>query len=374
MKNILILSLILNTLISLSTAKDWKKPYIHWPLDQSKTDIMENLEIRQYVKVDFSQDRIEGDYAALFNNEIKGARIGISRSPSKRDKSPLDFLNNAYSERSFSLWFKALAPSTNTDLEQSLFDFGIVTVGGASLYIKDTTLYGGFGQTDDFKSFEYNNLYELEKKDSFDAKGFIASKLETKEFVQLRTPFQIEKWNHTVLVFDKGKTSLYLNGKQMDQGTLKDVQAIPYLDIHAVFGSNMGSSIFYNRSDINHNTFNGLIDDIKIYNSALTENDVVSIYQDRLANKAVVPEHPLVASKTSKLSNPSSPLVNSVSGESKPEPTIAVSEFQPPPEYHSNNPQKSQTKLVVAGVLFGTTGIIIICVALLLYFSPAKKS
>ena len=110
------------------------------------------------------------------------------------------------------------------------------------------------------------------------------------------TGISIEKWNHIVFTYDKnlviGNMRLYINASQKDN---KD-----YNDHIGITNSNLyigGSNQF----------FHGLINGVKIYNRALTSQEIIASFIKSAEGKVVVPQS---FTTTNKINN--SLIINSV--------------------------------------------------------------
>ena len=86
------------------------------------------------------------------------------------------------------------------------------------------------------------------------------------------------KWVHVAVTLDNNKASLYVNGvlaANSDQFTLKP------MDI-------MGSLNYIGRSQAGDNFFNGRIDDFRVYNYALSPEEVAALADSELVNDIAV--------------------------------------------------------------------------------------
>jgi len=86
-------------------------------------------------------------------------------------------------------------------------------------------------------------------------------------YIQADSNPVLNEWTHTVIVFgDSGKAKMYLNG--IIQSDIKDFDFISNADVGSFIGSLRGVAQY----------FNGLIDDVRIYNYALTPLQVKNLY------------------------------------------------------------------------------------------------
>jgi hypothetical protein len=84
-------------------------------------------------------------------------------------------------------------------------------------------------------------------------------------FSHLRTPIAGEDWNFIVATYDAPTQRIYVNGELKNETTFSDWSYA--IDVDAI-GSNNGGRYF-----------NGLIDDVRIYNRALTLAEIQELYQ-----------------------------------------------------------------------------------------------
>ena len=88
-------------------------------------------------------------------------------------------------------------------------------------------------------------------------------------------PIPLNQWTHLVITFDGTTKWLYVNGAQIAwQGALAYDPATP-----VTIGSALGG--------INNIPFNGRVDDVAIYNQALTADEVWTIYKADFLGKNV---------------------------------------------------------------------------------------
>ncbi|MGD2095041.1 MAG: tetratricopeptide repeat protein [Phycisphaerales bacterium] len=79
---------------------------------------------------------------------------------------------------------------------------------------------------------------------------------------------KIDTWYQIILTWNEGKYVVYLNGKELAAGSYNNLEGLS--DI-ADIGNN-------GRPDSRNQSFNGLIDDVRIYNYALPEKEVEALY------------------------------------------------------------------------------------------------
>jgi hypothetical protein len=83
------------------------------------------------------------------------------------------------------------------------------------------------------------------------------------------TTLDIETWYQIVLTWNDGTYAVYLNGEEIATGSYTGLRNINSF-------ANIGNN---GRPDIREQPFNGLIDDVRIYNYALSENEVKALYK-----------------------------------------------------------------------------------------------
>ncbi len=76
-----------------------------------------------------------------------------------------------------------------------------------------------------------------------------------------------DKWQQIALTWDNGAYTVYLNGEKVAQGEYSGLEKINPI-------SNIGNN---GRSDWRDQSFNGLIDDVRIYNYALSEGEIKAL-------------------------------------------------------------------------------------------------
>lgn len=104
-----------------------------------------------------------------------------------------------------------------------------------------------------------------------------------KNFLTIETPVQNNQWTHFAATFDSvsGSMKLYINGALAAQ-TNTTMQLIGGYDP----GWNPGIGIGNQSGTITRTSFDGLIDDVALYNRALSPEEIQSIYNAGSAGKA----------------------------------------------------------------------------------------
>ena len=89
----------------------------------------------------------------------------------------------------------------------------------------------------------------------------------------------LNKWNHTVYSLNKGKLSIYFNGKKMDI-----VNPNQIMEFSSSTTQNLSiGNLYHNRLY----TLNGMVDDFKIFDSSLSETDAKSMYMTQNAQEQI---------------------------------------------------------------------------------------
>ncbi len=98
-----------------------------------------------------------------------------------------------------------------------------------------------------------------------------------------KTPLTTNIWHHAVLTWDATTMSLYLDG-QLEAQTPRTLFGIDYFDPTA------GALIGQARGSVSNGTATGLIDDVRLYNRAISADEVAALYSQKSTSaKAVVP-------------------------------------------------------------------------------------
>ena len=148
------------------------------------------------------------------------------------------FIHNRFTERTISLWLKA------SDLSglQDFFDEGGAT-NGIGLRIN-------------------NGLVELAVQDNH-------------EIHMVSGAITVDTWHHVAGIYDAGILSLYLDGSLADEVTGIAYSGLEVSD-HGN-GSGLGATNGSNAFDQVNNNFDGLIDDVRIFSTALDVSGVLSL-------------------------------------------------------------------------------------------------
>lgn len=179
------------------------------------------------------------EHAAWFDGVDDGASIGWSRN--------LNY--NVASRRSIAMWINTTQEAFDSDVPRVIYEEG-TSLRGFNLYVRDQKIYAG-AWDDDWSTF-----LEIPA-----AKG----------------------WNHVAMVLDASATSDvpqenafrgYWNGTLMDQGSAQRVLQRPG---NIGVGMRSGSTRFDTGVSGPNAVFSGYIDDLRIYNRVLSQDDLAAL-------------------------------------------------------------------------------------------------
>jgi hypothetical protein len=85
------------------------------------------------------------------------------------------------------------------------------------------------------------------------------------------TMLEVETWYQVALTWDEGTYVVYLNGEELATGSYTDLENLNSI---ADIGNN-------GRPDSRDQSFNGLIDDVRIYNYALSHDEIAELYEGK---------------------------------------------------------------------------------------------
>ena len=224
------------------------EPIIHWEFEGNGKDRMGNLDILQIRGATFSDDSVRGSQAILFN-QSKYNSVNISVG-----KFENDFTRFGYSQRTLSLWFKAFKPSIKKIKNRILFMSGEINKGLKIRVGSDLVSVTLYTLVDD-------QLYEN----------------------YLKAPYKLETWHHIVFRFNEGNLALFLDGKLVDEDSCVTKQISSFNK-----GSSLGALLKISDGEVKlHSPYNGLIDDIKIFDVALSDKNIKKLFHHKQMNEAL---------------------------------------------------------------------------------------
>ena len=326
------------------------EPTVHWRMENNGQDAMGYQDLLELQNITFSTDCIEGSYSMSFDKSQKALAI-VSKSLTNRAEIKKSFFHQKYQERTFSLWFKTTDQEISPNPIQYLLKLG-GNVNCVNISLNDDKVV-----------------------------AFIGIRMpieENRDFISLQGPYLPLQWNHVVFRFKNGQGALFINGKKVAQDAFRKNDAW----VQAGKGGALGgiNDVFYD----NHNEvvgdeplpkffFNGLIDDVQLFAEALSNKGVYKLYQrtrlthtgqDAIANT----QH----SPSIQMDTPVAKEVKTVEF-----PTIEEAQISPlfktDPQTSSNIetvPNKQFSKIIVIGLFFFISGLMIVATTLILY----KKS
>lgn len=183
-----------------------------------------------------SSNRKEGSNSIEFNGTTQYAEL----SPSNAS----NFMHESFGERTVTFWVNPGSLSG----DQTLYDEGHY-VNGLAIRLNDNDIEARASANSVFSSVVSQNL----------ASG-------------------VDTWYHVAVVFDNGNVNLYLNAGTPATGTSAFTE-VPSHANAAGFGATNGRDVFYN-ADGPANYFDGLLDDLRVYDQALNANQITSIYNE----------------------------------------------------------------------------------------------
>jgi len=191
-----------------------------------------------------------GTLQTMTKNSAAAGKIGqalnFNRSSTQYVSMSSSTLFRLYSPFSFSVWVNAADIPSGTGLDCN--NYYTVLGSDAAGWGWDLTL--GDGTT--------ANIFNINRYS--DANN---------ELVQSNSTYVAGKWYHVVGVLEATKTSIYVNGK-LDNTSVPSENTFYY--------PNTGSYIGYETCGRDTESFNGKIDDVRIYNRALSATEIRQLY------------------------------------------------------------------------------------------------
>ncbi|MEM9446074.1 MAG: LamG-like jellyroll fold domain-containing protein [Verrucomicrobiota bacterium] len=239
-------------------------PVIHWSFDGHTMDSFGKLNLSPVDDQYFSDSGINNSRAMLFRKDDK-LRTHINSERLIRDVFP-----SRPHRFTISLWFKSFQGDEG---KQTLIQINKPN-RGSHLFTALNTL-----------NLRVNN----HRKDL------------TKSEVTLQSPFNQSILNHIVYRFDQGFISLFLNGEKTAETSLflnaKKAREPGIIELaHKLNSIHLGSSMVPNPKNGKNmviNEFEGLMDEVKIYDQALDDEAIENLYQ------GLPPSHSLAKARES---------------------------------------------------------------------------
>jgi len=177
---------------------------------------------------------------------------------------------NPTSDVTFSFWFSPTENWTSTSDHQIFFQSDIAgdTEGHFIISFNRTNCFS-FPSTDDGKvNFELQG--DFVNNNSIDCSSFGLTRVSS-----ITNGWNSSEWYNVSLILESGVMKIYING----------ILENTHMTTSGVFVENQ--SVFIGRyfSPQQLSAFNGKIDDIRIYNRALDENEIISIYEEFTTGK-----------------------------------------------------------------------------------------
>ncbi len=215
----------------------WLEPVAHWKFDEGEGDI--------------AYDSIGNNHGTIYGATWTAGKIGWA----------LDFDGtNDYVET-----------TTIDEIDQPISISAWIKTYGSN----ETQTIFGRNQGDSYVGYSYENCIRI-SKDNFvyfgdRPPGGGVTYLTSTE------PIEIGQWHHIVVTRDANSfATLYINGCFDNNDTVFNIDLV---------------NVKYRIGRVNtgHYPFNGLIDDVRIYDRALTDEEIWQIYQEGLGDKASNP-------------------------------------------------------------------------------------
>ena len=240
------------------------KPIMHWPMEGNGKDVGGKEHILELKNTSFSNDSIMGEQSLYFENSKKSIALIPSKLSPKNESKNLT--HHTHKLRTISFWFKAKEPLPSKTEKQYLCIFG--GLKGYSFYIQGNTLYATAST-------------ELKSEDKNQNKKNL-------DFAVLQAPYQANTWTHVTLIFDHGQAELFINSKLISAAHMSQSQSITLENHDVSFGSAYGTyfdkdQIGYKGStnvDQNKHSFNGMLDDIKVFAIPLSPLNIVRLREN----------------------------------------------------------------------------------------------
>ena len=156
----------------------------------------------------------------------------------------------------------------------ALTDIDLINNATISIWIKPVGVLGSvvskYGNGNESYEFIYNN-------NTHGLYGHVGVVTNPNNNIYSDNPLTLNSWSHCVLVIDNGTAKIFINGNQVfaQQG------------VNSIFQNN--DNVLIGKSVWGGNLFNGLLDDLGIYNRALTPAEITQLYTDQTSTVATPP-------------------------------------------------------------------------------------
>ena len=211
-------------------------PIAQWQFNNDMTDASGNDHpVNPFGEPEYSTDSIEGSHSVSLD--------GVDDHLEIAGRVNTGFLHDAFTQRSVSIWFQA----ARTDGIQEIFEEG-GDVKGLGLRINDGALEC---------AMQENNTGPI----------------------IISVPFTSTIWTHVAAVFDAGDFTLYVNGETNGAENLGTGEVTSHGS-----GATIGAARDDDPFDAGDNTivpvnfFEGMIDDVRIYDVPLTLDEIRELY------------------------------------------------------------------------------------------------
>lgn len=120
--------------------------------------------------------------------------------------------------------------------------------------------------------------YQLDKVNSLYTLYAASRKTGWSEYNNIKYNSVMSDWYHLVTTFKRGTAVFYVNGVEVGKSSGYELTGIDTFNIGADQGASGGSA----SSNVNEGYASGKIDDIRIYNRALTPFEISNLYKEKI--------------------------------------------------------------------------------------------
>ncbi|MDX1699477.1 MAG: LamG-like jellyroll fold domain-containing protein, partial [Melioribacteraceae bacterium] len=211
----------------------------HYTFDSNAEDSSRNQLDGTVYQASLTNDRFLNDSSAYFFNGID-SYIDLSKNQLLKPNFPI----------SISVWFMK-----HNDEQGWIFCNNLDSINYYGVFL-------GFGDSNKI-SLHYGN-------------GMQIGRLYSRRSIYSVQSVELAKWYHAVGIIESPENMiLYLNGKEIDVINSGTADELAYNDGIACIGK------FHNWQNQNARYFNGIIDDFRLYNKALTKNEIEILHQEK---------------------------------------------------------------------------------------------